>query len=439
MNKPWWVVAGLLLAISVALVLRCPRLDARPMHNDEGVNALKFRDLWEHGSFKYDPKEYHGPALYYATVAISRLSGAPDFNHFSERRFRAVTILFGVALIILLPLLLDALGTKSLLWAAAFTAVSPAMVFYSRYYIHEMLLVFFAFLALSCGWRYWRSRKPGWAMLTGAAVGLMFATKETFVLSVIAAVLALGLNQLWNRFLDASFEPHKTQRFVWWHLAAAAGVGALVIITLFSSLFTNWRGVLDAFLAFVVYRARPTDSAHFHGPFFYLHRLLFFHQPHGPIWSEGLILVLALVGTAAAFARKGLVHANPGFVRFLAFYAFGLLLIYSLLSYKTPWCLLNFWQPMLLLAGVGAAVLVRLAKYQWARVTASVVLLAGAMQLGGQAWQASTAYAATSQNPYVYAQTSGDALKLVEKVRELSCYDSPESTVRNEGEFGHGD
>ena len=96
-------------------------------------------------------------------------------------------------MILLLPLVADGLGRNATLWAALFTAVSPAVVFYSRYYIHEILLVFFTFLALAAGWRYWRSRKIGWALLAGAGVGLMHATKETFLITLVAAALALGL------------------------------------------------------------------------------------------------------------------------------------------------------------------------------------------------------------------------------------------------------
>ena len=83
-----------------------------------------------------------------------------------------VPAIFGTALILLLLLVADGIGRAAVVCAAFLTAVSPAMVFYSRYYIHEVLLTFFAFLALAAGWRYWRSRKIGWALLAGA--GLLF-------------------------------------------------------------------------------------------------------------------------------------------------------------------------------------------------------------------------------------------------------------------------
>src|SRR2546427_3393797 len=240
MNR--WTTLSLLLVAGVGLALRCPRLDERPMHNDEAVNAMKFGELWEHGDYKYDPNEHHGPSLFYATLAVARLTSSPDFEHLTETKLRLITVLFGVGLIVLLPLLVDGLGQKGVIWAAVFTVVSPAFVFYSRYYIHEILLVFFTLMALGAGWRYWRSRKIGWALLLGASVGLMYATKETFIITVAAAGLALGLNQIWNRLLDASGWPFKAQPINWKHVAAALCVCLVAAFCLFSSFFTNAKG-----------------------------------------------------------------------------------------------------------------------------------------------------------------------------------------------------
>jgi uncharacterized protein (TIGR03663 family) len=411
----------LILAVGVALALRCPFLDRRPMHCDEAVNGIKFGQLWNGRGYKYDPDEHHGPSLYYATLAVARLTSKPDFEHLDGTKLRLITVAFGVGLILLLPLVTDGLGRSATVWAAWFTALSPAMVFYSRYYIHEMLLVFFTFLALAAGWRYWRSRKLGWALLAGAAIGLMDATKETFVITLAVAGLALAVNWAWGRWLDASRPSSKPEHIPLMHLFAGLAVWLVVAVLLFSSFFTNAAGPLDSLRTYQPWLHRAEGaSPHIHPWSFYLHRLLWFHVAKGPVWSEALIFVLAVAGAYAGFARKGLARANSSFVRFLGLYAFGLLAAYTLIAYKTPWCLLSFWQGMILLAGVGAAGLLRRIRWRFPRMALRLLLLACAAQLGWQAWQGGVTYAADPRNPYVYAQTSPDLLNLVNKVEALA-------------------
>jgi uncharacterized protein (TIGR03663 family) len=414
------VMLGLLLATVLALALRCPDLGRRPMHNDEAVNAIKFRTLWEQGSYKYDPHEYHGPTLLYGTLAWEKLTRGPAFAQFDEARFRLLTVLFGVGLILLLPLVADGLGRSATVCAALLTAISPAMVFYSRYYIHEMLLVFFTFLALAAGWRYTRTHKIGWALLCGVAIGLMQGTKETFVLALIAIAAALALNVLWARWLAARSEgtPFKFQPK---HAVAALGVWLAVVLLFFSSFFSNASGPLDAVRTYLPWMNRVAGaSPHLHPWNYYLARLAFFHTEGGPVWSEGLILGLALVGFIAALARKGPSDSNAGFLRFLAFYTLILTVIYSALAYKTPWCLLGFWHGMILLAGVGVVVVVQWMPRRWMQGVAILLLCAGAGQLAAQAWSASMTYSADPRNPYVYAQTSPNLLELVSQLEALA-------------------
>ena len=277
--------AILVLLAGLALALWSLSLDQRPMHNDEAVNGIKFGQLWQHGGYKYDPNEHHGPSTYYATLALSRLTGAPqDFDQFTESRLPLTAVLFGIGLILLLSLVSDGLGKNATLWAALFTAVSPAVVFYSRYYIHEILLVFFTFLALAAGWRYWRSRKIGWALLAGAGVGLMHATKETFLITLAAAALALGINRLWNYWLDATAPPSRPPRLNLANLAAAFAVWVGVALLLFSSFFTNAAGPLDSVRTYLPWLHRAGGaSPHIHPWNFYLHRLLCFHAAKGPV------------------------------------------------------------------------------------------------------------------------------------------------------------
>ena len=139
---------AMLVAVAGALALRASDLGHRPLHNDEAVNAVKVTDLWQHGRYAYDPDEYHGPSLHYTSLPFLQLTGARTAEDLTDSHLRLVTVAFGVGLVLLALLLADGLGRPAVAWAAVLTAVSPAMVFYSRYFIHEMLLVFFSALTL---------------------------------------------------------------------------------------------------------------------------------------------------------------------------------------------------------------------------------------------------------------------------------------------------
>jgi predicted membrane-bound mannosyltransferase len=132
--------------------------------------------------------------------------------------------------------------------------------------------------------------------------------------------------------------------------------------------------------------------------------------------------MLAVTGGVAAFRRVNLGSASASFIRFLALYTFLLTAFYSLIAYKTPWCLLSFWHGAILLAGVGTGVLLRSIPRLVPRISLAVVLLIGAVHLGWQAWLASNTpeFASDRRNPYVYAQTSPDILGLVSTVESLA-------------------
>jgi uncharacterized protein (TIGR03663 family) len=410
-----------LLAVLLGAGLRCARLDYRPLHTDESVNAIQFRQLWEGGVYRYDPAEHHGPTLAYATLAWQKLTLAPDFALWSDTRLRSLAVLFGVGLILLLPLVSDGLGGKGALAAAFFTAVSPVMVYYSRDYIHETLLVFFTFLAGAAGWRYVRERKLRWMLLAGAAVGLMEATKETFVFNLAAAGGAWLLTRFFGRRATAVKTPKPAPGARPWHLAAGAVAWLAVALLLFTSFLTNADGPLDAARTYFYWmKSAGGASPHVHGWDFYWRRLLLFHVNGGPVWSEALVLALAVWAGVAAFGRREPAGANPAFARFLVFYTALLAAVYTALPYKTPWCALGFWHGAVLLAGVGAAALVGGLRRPRLKIAAVIVLSAGAAQLALQAWQAGVAYAADPRNPWCYAQTSRDLLNLVEKVRALA-------------------
>src|SRR5262249_11793062 len=153
-------------------------------------HAFKFREIWEHGVYRYDPNEFHGPTLYYAALPTVLLNGRHSFAETKESDYRLSTALIGIALIPVLALVRDGLGKRAVLLAALLLAISPAFVFYSRYFIQEILLVFFTLGVIASSWRYYRSRKIGWLLGIGICAGLMIATKETAVIAFVGAFVA---------------------------------------------------------------------------------------------------------------------------------------------------------------------------------------------------------------------------------------------------------
>ena len=219
---------------------------------------------------------------------------------------------------------------------------------------------------------------------------------------------------------------------VWWLLssgtrkrrvwcAIAVVVMVVVSVVLFSSFFTHWAGVLDAVRTYLPMVKRASGhSPHIHPWYFYVERLAWFHVGKGPVFTELLILVLALIGAGAAFLGRGLGDTQVRLARMLALYTLFLAVVYSAISYKTPWCFLGFWHGAILLAGIGTMVLLQLATLRWIRAGMAILLAAGAVHLGIGAWRSTHEYAASRLNPYVYGHTSTDILKLVEKVEGLA-------------------
>lgn len=424
MNR--WSALALLLAIVGALFLRTPDLGNRALHNDEAVNATKLAALWNQGEYKYDPHEYHGPTLHYLSLPFLSVVVTKNSTEITDAKLRVVTVAFGVGLILLLVLLRNGLGRTATTWAAIFLAVSPAMVFYSRYFIHEMLLVFFTLLTLAAGWRYAQSRKVFWAALTGIGIGLMFTTKETFVLTLAALFFALIATPLWNRWRAAKSAAAAAEvPYTKWtpalpHLATAVGATVLVWLLFFTSFFTNAAGLADSFKTYLPWITRAGgDSPHIQPWYFYFERLLWFHPAKSPLWTEAAILILALIGTAAGFCGNRARVVHPALVRFLSFYTVALTGIYTIISYKTPWCALNFWLGMILLAGVGAGVLIESFRDKLTRTLMTGLIGAGALHLGVQAWLLTREFPNDLRNPYVYAQTSPHARELVERVKAI--------------------
>jgi uncharacterized protein (TIGR03663 family) len=411
---------GLFLApILMAAALRLPDLASRPMHSDEAVHAEKFGALLEGRGYAYDPAEHHGPTLYYLALVPAWLRGESRYVDIDEVTLRSVPAVLGVALVAAHLGARGVLGPIGALVAAILAAISPAMVFYSRYFIHETPLVFFSFGLLLAVSRYVRAPGAAPALLAGTSAGLMVATKETASIALGCVLLALAATHLAGRAHAGS--PPSTRRVErGQHVLLALLAAVAVSAALFSSFLTHPQGIVDAVRAYGFYLDRAGAASGHTRPWSDYLRLLIFPSNTRPFWTEGLIVFLAVVGGAAAWVRKGVPAADSRALRFLGVYTLLMLVVYSAIPYKTPWCVLGFLHGLILLAGAGAVFLVRSVTGAAGRALAASVLVAAAVHLGWQAFRGSFRLASDPRNPYVYAHTGTDVFEIVARLKDLA-------------------
>lgn len=408
-----------LLVILGAFLFRLVLLDLRPMHHDEANQAVKFGNLLEKGEYHYDKNDHHGPSLYYLSLPIAWIFSGTKFASINEFTLRLIPVAFGVGLILLLLLLKGGLCREAVVFAGLFAAISPSMVFFSRFYIQEILFVFFILGAIASGWRYTRNRSPGWAAAAGFFAGMMFTTKETCIIAFGAILGALFLTWV---FQKGSSRPIKSSSWTCIaHLLLGLGAAGVVSWLMYSSFFQNPKGPLDSVLAFGTYFGRAGEAGlHSHPWYYYLEMLTFSQYGTGPVWSESLILVLALVGSISAFSTKSKEDLSPLFIRFIFFYTLLATAVFSLIPYKTPWNLLPFYIGFILLAGNGASFIIKACKNMFLRSAVVLVIGFGIFNLGMQSYRANFKFYADPRNPYVYAQTSTDFMNLVKRINDLA-------------------
>jgi uncharacterized protein (TIGR03663 family) len=400
-------------ALVVALWFRLADPAARPMHHDEANQAIRFGLLLEDGDYRYDPQDHHGPTLYYMTLPFAWARGQFTLAALDERTLRMVPALFGAGLLLLFLTLAAAIGRPAAAAAAALAAVSVPLVYYSRFYIQESLFAFFALAFLVAAGRYALRPRTAAAYWAGVLGGLTFATKETSfivlpvagVASVLAMRLATDLPE--RRVLGA--------RTLTRHALVAVAGAAIPVLLLYSAFFRHPAGVLDALGALPIYLSRGVEPGVHAHPWFYYLKTLAWSASGGVAWTEGLVLVLAAAGIVRAFVRREF------WPLCLSVYAVATMAVFSAVAYKTPWNLLPFYSPLVLVAGVGAAALLDVAPSRAARAVVVLVLAAATWQLAAQSARANFRYPADERNPYVYAQTTRDYLRLAARVHDLTA------------------
>ena len=473
---------GCVAVTAIAAFLRFFWLELKPFHHDEGVNGYFLVTLFRDGVYKYDPANYHGPDLYYFSLAAAKMFG---LNTVSVRGSVAI---FGVLTVVLAFFLKRYIGAIGSLSAALFIALSPGMVYISRYFIHEILFIFFS-LGIVVGVLYfvekrkagvfaiatmtllllvcflptalslatligkenatlvwivrlglfaveaflvflimrmllaWNEGRPIYLLLASACAVLLFATKETAFITIGTMLIACVCVWLWRKIYRAMFGKPKENELepveLTWATfrarlgdssdvlliaAAAAFVFIYVGILFFSSFFTYPEGILKAFEAYAIWTKTGSKDHTQNGNLAYLKWL----------WKiESPILILSAVGTLIAFLK-----ARHRFAMFAGLWAFGLLLAYSIIPYKTPWLAISFTLPMCIIAGYAVGELVA-SRDVSVKILGGILTVVAAAILGYQTYDLNFQRYDDDSMPYVYAHTKRGFLDLI---REIERY-----------------
>jgi hypothetical protein len=187
---------------------------------------------------------------------------------------------------------------------------------------------------------------------------------------------------------------------------------------------------MDSLTTYFSYKDRASGQGHEKPFYYYLQLLTWNHgqnfwqpdtlppRPTGRfLWTEIVILAFTLVGMVRAFVGQGKGYHRE-FGLFLTGYVILTFGAYSLISYKTPWCILSTHFAIILLAGFGVAGFMNSLYGAPGKMIFSSLVLAGAAHLALQSYRANFANDVTKpiwlrtldthssmDNPYAYGFT----------------------------------
>jgi hypothetical protein len=394
-NNPrgWWVAA--LLAILVGTGWRMAHLANRPLHTDEAVQAWQTWELLRGHGYRYDPVDRHGPLLYFGAAALHRVTGgtAATFDDVAARRF---VLLAGVATLVLVGFASERrVGAV----AVALLATETLSTLYQTYFVQEAWLAFFVWAFF---FRLLRPLTPRGLFVLGLLAGLAQTCKEITPVYLVLVIVSVGV---------------ATRAAGWRAALTPRAIGLAVLgfvvpaVLLYTSFGSHPGGLLDAFRAYVLQVGHLEHSPHAY-PWWQVFHYLGLVGTRGPAWAEYTLLALAAGGALLAI-RAGASASH----RAAALFTSALLLLHSLVGYKTPWLLLTAEIGLGLLAAhalcwIGA-------RHRFAPVLA---VMLGLMVVGENTWRgwlALDGYPGDSRNPYFYEQTPRGFMALPERVTQL--------------------
>ncbi|MFZ0435413.1 MAG: flippase activity-associated protein Agl23 [Chthoniobacterales bacterium] len=394
----------------LAALLRLWDLDIKPAHFDEGINGWFVDQMREAGFYRYDPENYHGPLYFYGLFVFLTLFGRNLWA------LRLPAVLSGIAAVWMTLRFGRFVGARAARFGALALALSPAGVFYGRYAIHEPWFVFALMLTTWGVLGLWSEGRKRDLIATFAGVTLLLLLKETGVIHLVCMALAAGCLMIWQRFVPSS--PARPLAGRGWSasdLAWCCALSLLALLFFYSGNFLNWQGLPDFFKAYLKWFQTGTGAGGHEKTDFQFGSLGFLNW----YW-------LSLMGRYEWPALLGLLYAvrlawpSPALLRYLAIMALGVLAAYSVIPYKTPWCILSILWPFLLLFGCAVDEGLKCQRLRIPSTVACLLLLAVSLII---TVRLNFRHFTDPKEPYVYVQTQPGIVVVTDPVLGMAARD----------------
>jgi uncharacterized protein (TIGR03663 family) len=227
-------------------------------------------------------------------------------------------------------------GRKISHLAALAMAVSPGFVFYGRYSIHEVWLVVSSMLFILGALGLWRFGTRGYLWCTGMGIAGMILTKETYIIHLGCAFAAVVVAWVSHQITPAQNVKAAAQTWRAADLIAIIAVAIGAIVFFYSGTFMHWNGVKGLYETFEAWlKTGQNGNGHEKAWYYWLMLIARYEQP-------------IAIGLLACFLCQ---FYRDIMMRYLAIYGAGVLMAYSIVHYKTPWCVISIVWPFLFTFG----------------------------------------------------------------------------------------
>jgi len=336
--------------VILSLILRFYNLDLRPFHHDEAVHGWFTVKILNTGDYHYQPWA-HGPLQYYITAVVFQLFGATEFIG------RVIPALVGVLLVASAYPLRRYIGDYGSLFLALFFAISPSILYYSRFFRNDIYIALFTILILIAILKYLDTEKLYWAASAGIIAALAASTKENayIVLFIFVSFAILYLIRERNHL--------KIREIIKTNLPTllSAVVAGLIVYFILYSFFLQHpsdpiHAIPDALGHWSNYTGGPS------GPFYFFIPLMALY--------ELPILIFGILGIVYYwFREKGNVM-----MLFFSYYFAVSMIIHASIHEKAPWLTIHLILPLAIIA---ASYIDKLMQMEWNRAKKVLTAILG--------------------------------------------------------------